>query len=657
MTAAEPGGSLDHALNETREWLEADGLGGFAMGTVTGVRTRRYHALLSVSPNLPAGRVTLLRGFDAWIETPEGTWAITTQRYADGHLAPDGVRHLASFSLSPWPRWEFRLPSGLRIVHELLMPHGSPSVFLSWKIVGDGRGCRLIVRPLPAFSPIHTLRREAIRIESDSTGTSPGCVVWTVPGSVSTALRLESNGAFAHEPVWYRDLQYDEETRRGFDSIEDLNSPGVFRFGLDTSEAVLQASASRPDEVRGSVIDTVCDRIRAVRRAERARRGRLGSRLHAAADKYIVKRGSGRTIIAGYPWFGDWGRDTFISMRGLCLATGRLDDAQEILGAWAGEVSRGMLPNRFADEGDSPEFNSVDASLWFVVAAGEFLDAAYGWRETSLEPIRDAMLQIVSGYARGTRYGIRADADGLLASGEPGVQLTWMDARVESREVTPRTGKPVEVQALWINALHFASRLDPMWRDSLERARASFTARFWNEQTGCLFEVIDVDHRRGVNDGTIRPNQILAVGGLPLQLIDGERAARIVHTVEQRLLTPLGLRTLAPGEPGYIARYEGGPRERDGAYHQGTVWPWLIGPFVEAWWRVKGKTPEHAVIARDRFLAPLMHHLDEGGIDGVSEIADADPPRLPRGCPFQAWSVGELLRVSTMLDAAERSAH
>jgi predicted glycogen debranching enzyme len=361
-----------------------------------------------------------------------------------------------------------------------------------------------------------------------------------------------------------------------------------------------------------------------------------------------VRRGAGHSIVAGYPWFTDWGRDTFIALRGLCLAGGRLDAAREIALAWADTVSDGMLPNRFVDDGEPPEFNAVDASLWYVVAVCETL-ARSGQAVAGAERARlaAAVAAILDGYQKGTRYGIRVEGDGLVAAGEPGVQLTWMDARVGARVITPRSGKPVEVQALWVNALRLAgaafARAD--WSALAARAQASFDARFWNERTGCLFDVVDDAHRPGVCDAAVRPNQILAVGGLPHALLDGARARRVVDVVEAKLWTPLGLRSLAPGEPGYAPRYAGGPEERDAVYHQGTAWAWLLGPFVEAWVRVRGSQPAAKREARERFVAPLLAHLGEAGLGHVSEIADAEPPHTPRGCPFQAWSTGELLRL------------
>ncbi|HEX4640165.1 MAG TPA: amylo-alpha-1,6-glucosidase, partial [Chthoniobacterales bacterium] len=382
---------------------------------------------------------------------------------------------------------------------------------------------------------------------------------------------------------------------------------------------------------------------------ERDRRESFPSSLERAADAYLVRRGEGKTIIAGYPWFGDWGRDTFIAIRGLCIATGRLEEARDILVQWTGVVSEGMLPNRFPDQGDLPEFNSVDASLWYVIAVGDYLLAVAKKPKLTLdchtEKLRAAVEAILTGYHDGTRFHIHADADGLLAAGEPGYQLTWMDARVDGREITPRIGKPVEIQALWLNALAIGAQFSPRWQSAFEKGRANFETRFWNETGGYLNDVVDCNHQSCTTDGTFRPNQIFAIGGLPLTLLSPERARQVVEAVEARLLTPLGLRSLAPNEAGYVGHYEGGVAQRDGSYHQGTVWPWLIGAFVDAWLRVRGNSPQAKAEARARFLPPLYEHLQHAGLGHISEIAHADPPHTPAGCPFQAWSLGELLRL------------
>jgi len=456
-----------------------------------------------------------------------------------------------------------------------------------------------------------------------------------------------SNGAYAHAPEWYRNFRYTEEAERGLDCDEDLAAPGILSFDLSNGPAIWISSATTPGEKLPEGVSAE-GFFETSRQRELTRRGAFASPLERAADSYLVARGQGRTVIAGYPWFCDWGRDTFIALRGLCFATRRLQEARDILVEWSHVVSEGMLPNLFPDNSGRPEYNSVDASLWYVIAASELLEDARGaslLSVTDRRALKEAILAIVSGYARGTRFGIRRDVDGLLACGEFGTQLTWMDAKVAGHVVTPRTGKPVEIQALWVNALSAAALLSPEFSGWVTTARASFELRFWNAAGGFLYDVIDVEHQPGKVDASLRPNQIFAAGGLPLNLLSPERTRRVLDVVEQQLLTPLGLRSLAPSDPAYMGHYQGGVWHRDTAYHQGTVWPWLMGPFVDAWLKNRGMTDAAKLEADQRFVAPLQAHLQRAGIGHVSEIADAEAPHTPRGCPFQAWSVSELLRL------------
>jgi predicted glycogen debranching enzyme len=630
----------------TREWLEADGLGGFASGTSAGVRTRRYHALLLTATTPPTGRMILVNGFDAWVETPGGRFAISSQAYLPDVTFPDGASLIETFEPDPWPRWTFVLPGGTRIAQEILVPKGSSVVAVTWKVLSDTPGISLEVRPFLSGRDYHALHHENPNLRFDASTDGSGLLRFhTYPDVPSVAVR--ANGTYTLAPEWYRNFLYADERARGLDFTEDLASPGVFRFDLSSGEAVWLAAAGAHEASLGSRDATAA--LDTLRSLERARRERFSSRLERSADAYMVRRGAGQTIVAGYPWFTDWGRDTFIALRGLCLATGRLNEAGSILVEWAGAASEGMLPNFFPDARVPPEFNSVDASLWYLIAVAEYMQArtAAGRRIEGEErtTLQDAFGKILTGYARGTRYRIHADEDGLLAAGQPGVQLTWMDAKVADWVVTPRIGKPVEIQALWINALKIASSFTDQFRDLLNKATDSFARRFWNEDAGCLYDVVDADHEPGKVDASLRPNQIFAVGGLPFPLVEGERARSIVDAVETRLWTPLGLRSLSPNDPSYRGRYEGGPRERDGAYHQGTVWPYLAGAFVDAWVRVRGETDAARREARAKFLPSLRAHLDEAGLGHVSEIADGDAPHTPRGCPFQAWSVGELLRI------------
>jgi predicted glycogen debranching enzyme len=642
--------NLDELLK--REWLEADGLGGYALGTAAGIRTRRYHGLLLVATKPPAGRIMLVSGLDAWIETPAGRVYLSSHHYHPDTLHPDGAHRLVAFTAEPWPTWTYELPTGGQVIFELFVPHERAAVALRWRYQGKGVAhLRLCVRPFLSGREPHALHHEN---PSYSFGTMvvDGELQWQNYPAIPSVVAI-TDATYQHDPLWYRKFQYDEEARRGLDALEDLASPGTMSWDLAVREARLVLAA------RGMSDDVLDDSAGpaalydALRASETARRMSLGTGLDRAADLYLVRRGAGRTIIAGYPWFSDWGRDTFMALRGLTLARGRLDEAAEILKSWSGLVSEGMVPNRFTDADDTPEYNAVDASLWFVIAVAEYLDAADGAHAT-VDPVLRLAFQravegVLDGYVRGTRFRIRLDDDGLIAAGEPGSPLTWMDAKIGDRGVTPRVGKPIEVQCLWLNALAFARRTAPRFEALFVKGLASCRARYFDPALGYAVDVLDVNHTPGKVDASLRPNQIYAVGGLPLMLFDGDVARRVVDTVEARLLTPLGLRSLAPGSTEYAGRYQGDSKSRDEAYHQGTVWPFLLGPFIEAWVRVRGGGPRTIAEARSRFLPAMRAHLKQAGLGHVSEIADAELPHTPRGCPFQAWSVGEWLRIQALL--------
>jgi len=640
--------------NSRKEWLEADGLGGFASGTVAGLRTRRYHALLLTAT--PTGRMVLVNGFDAWVETKGARFELSSQWYAPGVLGGHGAENIESFEPSPWPKWIYKFTDGTRIRQEIFVADKTPVTCVTWRLLSAAGPAKLTVRPFLSGRDYHALHRSNTAFRFDA-AIGAGRVAWQpyhdVPGV--TALH---NGTYHHDPHWYLNFLYQSEQARGLDCEEDLATPGSVSWQLDAADAdlIIATTQYATDSLAQSGA-AAC--VAQMREREQVRRAQFASRLHASADAYIVQKSSAtgpprKTVIAGYPWFTDWGRDTFIALRGLCIATGRLAEARDILIAWSSTVSQGMVPNRFPDHGEQPEFNSVDASLWYVNAVQEYLSALgrEKFANAALEDqhiLQEAVTKILEGYSKGTRYGIHVDSDGLVAAGESGVQLTWMDAKVGDWVVTPRMGKPVEIQALWLNALAFAIKSDPRWQNLLELGLRSFRERFWNPHRGCLFDVVDVNHQAGVNDPALRPNQVFAVGGLPLAILEGERARQVVASVEARLLTPAGLRSLAPDEPGYVAHYEGGVRQRDGSYHQGTVWPWLMGAFVEAWLRTHGNDATAREQARRRFLDPLLAGMYSAGQGHISEIADGDAPHTPRGCPFQAWSVAEALRLDRVV--------
>lgn len=626
------------------EWLEPDGLGGFASGTVSGRRTRRYHALLLCSLKPPADRRVLVQGFVAWLETSQGRAELWPQVYEGGYeRGRDGS--LLEFKTEPWPTWRIATSLGAVVEVELFVPHGRPAVALRFRLAEPfAQPVTLQVRPLMSGRDYHALHHENPAFHWGV--QRQGELLRFTPYPSAPAVQMLSNARFETAPDWYRHFHYSAEAERGLPATEDLASPGVLQLSLAHDERELWWLIQ--GEVPGALavpIEGAAPFVQLLRRGELERRNKPADPLDRAAEAYIVKRGEGKTIIAGYPWFGDWGRDTFIALRGLCLARGDVETARSILCEWATVVSEGMLPNRFADGAhEPPEYNSVDASLWFVLTAQELISQA-SLSLADRHTLQHAMLEIVGGYARGTRYGIAADADGLLKAGAPSVQLSWMDAKVGDWVVTPRRGKAVEAQALWITALSYASRIDAAFSELYERAQHSFGERFWNEKRGMLFDVVDVEHVPGTADASCRPNQIFAAGGLPGTLLSPERARAVVDAVERELYTPLGLRTLDRHDPQYRAKYCGGVLERDGAYHQGTVWPWLLGPFVEAWVKVRGGTGPVKAEARARFVAPLRQHLERYGRGHVSEIADAEAPHTPRGSPFQAWSLGELIRL------------
>jgi predicted glycogen debranching enzyme len=461
---------------------------------------------------------------------------------------------------------------------------------------------------------------------------------------------------FAHQAdsvetqgAWYHNFEYNIERERGLDFQEDLFQPSTLRADLSPRPSFAVIASTEP---------RAATQAAALRLAEADRRARIAgsspsreplvAALVQAADQFIARRGNLQTIIAGYHWFGDWGRDTMIALPGLTLTIGRTGIARDILLAFAKHVDRGMLPNLFPDAGETPEYNTVDATLWFF-------EAIRAWKEKTgdarfvQENFYAVLREIIDWHVRGTRFGIRVEDDGLLNAGEPGVQLTWMDAKVGDWVVTPRYGKPVEIQALWYNALRIMQELGEEFGDAARsrqyasmasKAAQSFNALFWNETGGCLCDVVQGDMR----DRSIRPNQIFALS-LPFPILERSKAHSVLQVVERELLTPVGLRSLARGDSQYRPTYEGGPLSRDGAYHQGTVWPWLLGPFITAYLNVHGHRPE----ARERaaaWLRAFQSHLEDAGLGQVSEIFDAEPPYRPRGCVAQAWSVAELLRVA-----------
>lgn len=634
---------LERALS--LEWLEPNGRGGYASGTVAGANTRRYHALLLVARHPPVDRVALVNHVEESIEIGGDTCPLSTNVYG-GAVHPEGYQYCERFSDVPWPTWRFAC-RGIRLEREFVCPHGRDLVILRWRLLDDASPAVVLrVRPMLTGRDFHATHQENAALRSEATITG-GQVLWQ-PYEGLPPVRAQHNGQYHHRPDWYRRIHYPVDRERGLEHVEDWWSPGECLFTLTpgtTAELVFTTETIPPLSVT-QVMD-----------AERRRRDTLVTsaptedelthRLWVASNAFLVKRAARQTVIAGYPWFADWGRDTFVALPGLCLVTGRYEVARQVIEAFASYVSQGMVPNRFPDIGEQPEYNTIDASLWFIHTVDRYL--YYSRDLVGVQRMAwPAVKQILDGYRQGTRFGIRMDEDGMITGGVEGVQLTWMDVKIGEWVVTPRHGKPVEIQALWVRALAVAAALAEQFGESAyaaqcrqdrARATASFRDRFWYRTGGYLFDVVDGPTG---DDASLRPNQIFALA-LDDQLVTDAQAKQVLQLLKERLLTPVGLRTLAPEDIRFCASYEGGVAERDAAYHQGTVWPFLLGPFVTAWVKTYGDSPS---VRRDArlFLQGLFEHLDEACLGQVSEIFDGERPHRARGCVAQAWSVAEPLR-------------
>ncbi len=621
-------GSLEAASR--REWLVADGLGGYGMGTVSGLRTRRYHGLLVVATEPPIGRHLALASLDPVAVIGDQRIRLATHEWADGTLSPAGYRLLSGFALrNGIPSWRWDLGEVV-IERELAMVHGRPAIGIVHRAVRAPHPVRLELEALCTWRDVH----------GERFGNGPPSVEVTADGFTFEQAYRVSGPGFEPDGSWYRGVRAREEAARGLNAVEDLWFAGRFVAELDQGDAVDvvawagDLAASPPPA--GAIVDAAADRATAVTIAAGAD-DPAGAQLALAADQLVVE---GPTVVAGYPWFGDWSRDTMTSYEGLLLATGRAEEGRRLLLRAADSLSEGMLANT-ADAGGT-EYNTVDGTLWFLHALDRHV--ALTGDDDLAAALADDLLSVFDHHMAGTRFGIGVDpGDGLLTQGADGWALTWMDARVDGRPVTPRAGKAVEVNALWINGLAaIAGLLARVGRDSAAvaaaeaRARASFSARFRSSGRAGLADVVDGPLG---DDWSVRPNQLLAASLPHGPLVD----ATIVAACGP-LVTSLGLRSLAPADPRYRSHHRGGPAERDEAYHQGTVWPWLIGPYVEAVLRTGGTA--------DGLLDGLEDHLAEWGLGSVSETADAHPPHQTTGCPFQAWSVAELIRARALVRGA-----
>jgi predicted glycogen debranching enzyme len=650
----------DLCAAESREWVVTNGIGGFASGTVAGSSTRRYHGVLIAALQPPLGRKQLVSAIDETVRYDGGEYSLATHRWVSGAVEPQGFQHIENFHLEgSTPVWIYAFADVL-LEKRIWMRHGENTTFLQYTLLRASSSVEIDFKCLVNYRDFHSFTHAGewrMRVEP-----LPGGVqVIAFDGAAPFYLR-SADAVCEQRNEWYIGCFFPREQERGLDNNEDILSAALFHAKVEAGASVTLVASTKGD----ASLDGVRARAESVEREKEL----LGSyqlksaatlasdpawlpQLLLAADQFIVKRTlprqiDGQSIIAGYHWFGDWGRDTMIALPGLTLATGRPKIARQVLFAFARYVNGGMLPNNFPDAGGKPEYNTVDATLWFFEAVRQYF--AETQDRSTLQELFPLLAGIIDVHRKGTRFNIHVDpADGLLYAGGPGVQLTWMDAKIGDQVVTPRTGKPIEINALWINALEtqaaFARQLvkpSASLEELAAQAKKNFQ-KFWNSERDCCFDVIDAPGLG--NDASLRPNQIFAVS-LPVSPLTAAQQKSVVDLCARRLLTSHGLRSLAPSEPGYLGRYEGDPRQRDSAYHQGTVWGWLLGPFALAHFRVY-----HDRGAVLRFLEPLAQQIHCYGLGTLGEIFEGDAPFKPCGCIAQAWTVAEFLRVRHTLQS------
>jgi predicted glycogen debranching enzyme len=639
------------------EWLVTNGLGGYACGTIAAAHTRRYHGLLMASL-APAGmRMLLVSKVDVSAAYQGERFELSANEFADGTLSPKGFVHLESFAvIDGIPTWEYALGDAL-LQQKIFMAPGENTSYLRLKLMRATAPVSLKLRPLVSYRDYHSHQRGARPFEI--TREVQGCKVQPPDAAPAFHLRI-SRGEFQAAGDWYWNFFHREEQARGLDAVEDLFHPGEFTAELAPGESLhfLATAEDNPPRDGEELLKQLRDQAKALTSSFPRSTPSVIRGLALAAQQFVVRRlGSGHgprdlgamSIIAGYPWFGDWGRDTMISLPGLATALQRYDVTASVLRTYAKYLDGGMLPNRFPDFGEAPEYNTADATLWMFHAFDDYLRAKPD-PELARE-LYPVLVSVIRAHQAGTRFGIGVDPkDGLLKAGEHGTQLTWMDAKCGDQVFTPRVGKPVEINALWLNALEVTTRLAArlrapeknLFQSLLTQASASFAA-FWNESTHCLYDVLDLDGG-SEKDPRIRPNQILALS-LPYCPLTREQMRSIVDVCGRELLTSYGLRSLSPKDPGFVGCFTGDQRARDAAYHMGTVWSWLLGPFARAHYRVY----QDARLALS-FLAPIQQHLEEACVGSVSEVFDGDAPHSARGCFAQAWSVAEILRAWLYLE-------
>jgi predicted glycogen debranching enzyme len=633
----------DFQTSSSQEWLETNGLGGWASSSVSGANTRNYHGLFVSAIKPPVDRAVLLSKLEENILVGKSRYELSTNQFP-GKIAAEGLQYLTKFSKDIFPVFQYNV-GNIEIKKTIAAIYQEDLVVVTYEVAKADSEFILELKPFVAFRDYHSLSKANDHINKVAEFGNGLLKIKPYPEYPSLFIYV-NDSFFKYDPAWFNNFEYKQEQERGLRFSEDLFSYGNFSVKLK--------EGSRVSIVISTSENSSTDAFFLLGK-EKARREHLiqdlpvkdslSRILSLAADQFLVKRGEDlRTIIAGYHWFGDWGRDTMISLPGICLVNGRYEEAAKILKAFSLFIDKGMIPNRFPDQGEHPEYNTSDATLWYFVAIKKYLD--YTDDEAFvINELLPGLYNIIEWHDKGTRYNIRIEEDGLLYGGEHGSQLTWMDAKVGDWVVTPRIGKAVEINALWYNALCIMIELtrrerkikeSHLFQQRAEKVKEAFLATFLNKEKGYLYDYVNGQEK----DSSFRPNQIFAMS-LPYPLLENDLSLSILKMIEDKLLSPYGLRSLAQDDPKYIGYYKGDQLSRDGAYHQGTVWSWLLGPYITSKIRLEGEEGKQTVL---KLLTKFETHFYEAGIGTVSEIFDAEPPFVPKGCIAQAWGVAEVLR-------------
>lgn len=629
-----------------KEWLISNGIGGFSSATIIGANARRYHGLLVASLKPPVSRHLVLSKIDESITIKGET--INLFSYQTNDYIMKGYLTQQLFKMNPIPTFSYSI-GDVFIEKKICMIYGKNTVAIVYRIQNGSEEASLKLTPLVNFRDYHHNSSKGF-LSFNQREVANGIVLEPTYYDIDIKLHCSEGEFHKGNDCYFYNMFYQGESERGLEASEDHYIPGYFEISLKPREiktfTFIASVEERQEQLDGEIIiKQEVERLLKIQKMA-GLKDDFAKTLVLAADTFIVHREStnAKTIIAGYPWFTDWGRDTMIAFTGLTLATGRFQDAREILFTFSKYVKHGMIPNVFPDAGHEPAYNTVDAALWYFEAAYKYVKYTGDYNFIK-ENIFEALKQIISSYSKGTLYNIKMDKDSLISAGEEGTQLTWMDAKVGDWVITPRHGKCVEINALWYNALMIMSDLTKKFKEDTdeykkvaEEAKRAFIKLFWNDDKKCLFDVIANDYK----DDKIRPNQIMAAS-LSFPVLEGDIAKSVVDVVWKHLYTSWGLRSLSPKEHGYIGSYGGNQYNRDIAYHQGTVWTWPLGQFITAFMKANGYTIENGKKAL-MFIEPFKDHLRDAGLGSISEIFEGNEPTLPKGCFSQAWSVGEILR-------------